>query len=99
MSDSEYLTPEDFLAWRKVNTAMLRDVENRNQRAVDDYVIKGVMLAIQGGLTLNQAGDAFLRNPGYGYRNGIHYTPGSVRRALRSIGWLPKIERAGGTAE
>lgn len=99
-SPNYHITPSDFLAWQKANAAMLRDAEELNQRAVDDYVLKGVMRIMQKGrIALNEAGDAFLRNPGYGFRDGIHYNQESVRRALRSIGWLPKRQRAGGSAE
>jgi hypothetical protein len=99
MSDSQYLTPADFLAWQKVNAAMLRVDAERQQRAVDDAVINSVMQAMQSGMCLHDAGRIIVRNFQYGCRHGINYTPAAVRRALKAIGWEPKRKRAGGVAQ
>ncbi|MFL9933481.1 hypothetical protein P0D88_30715 [Paraburkholderia sp. RL18-103-BIB-C] len=99
MSDSQYLTPADLLAWEKVNSAMLRDEAERQRRVVDDAVIKSVMQARQRGVGLHEAGRLIVRNFHYGCRDGINYTPAAVRRALQSIGWEPKRKQAGGDAE
>ncbi|SMG28280.1 hypothetical protein [Paraburkholderia susongensis] len=101
MSDSQYLTPADFLAWKKVNDAMLLDDDERNQRAVDDAVIKFVMREIRRGAEFEDAGDfaARIRQASYGVHDHVRYTPSAVRRALRAIGWKPKRERAGEVPE
>lgn len=94
-----YITPSDFLAWEKVNAAMLRDEAKYQQRAVDDAVIKSVMQAMQRGMCLHDAGRVIVRNFHYGCRDGISYTPAAVRRALKAIGWEPKRKDAGGEAQ
>ncbi|MFV8582127.1 hypothetical protein ACNRBH_23785 [Ralstonia pseudosolanacearum] len=96
MRNTDYISPADFLAWQKVNAVMLRDNEELQRRAIDDAVIKSMMHAMQAGFDLHAAGDWLVRCFHYGCRDGINYTPAAVRRALRSIGWLPKRERAGG---
>jgi hypothetical protein len=99
-ANQNYITPSDFKAWQKVNAAMLRDNEDRQRAAAEDAVIKSVMRAMYAGLGLQEAGDHIVRGFQYGCREGISYTPATVRRALRTIGWLPKRERAaGGGAE
>ncbi|NRO97707.1 hypothetical protein GWC77_17440 [Paraburkholderia sp. NMBU_R16] len=96
---NNYITPSDFLAWEKVNAAMLRDEAERQRRAIDDAVIKAVMQARQSGMCLQDAGRIIVRNFQYGCRDGISYTPAAVRRALESIGWEPKRKNAGGDAQ
>ncbi|WP_157649037.1 hypothetical protein [Burkholderia ubonensis] len=96
---NNYISPADFLAWEKVNAALLRDQEERQRRAIDDAVIKAVMQARQRGMCLHDAGRVILNNFHYGCRDGINYTPAAVRRALKSIGWEPKRKHAGGDAE
>ncbi|HEY4370494.1 MAG TPA: hypothetical protein VGN52_01025 [Burkholderiales bacterium] len=93
------LTPADFSAWQKMNAASIRGREAENQRAVDDAVIRWVMPAIQSGMGLAEAGDIAVRGFSYGTRNGIYFNKAAVRRALKSIGWQLKRDRAGDAEE
>jgi len=100
MSAPQLLTPAAFKAWQATNATFIRESEERNQLAVDDYVIRIVISAIQSGLTLDDAGDSILEaGVGYGFRGGINYSRDGFRRALLSIGWRPKRERDGGIPE
>jgi NurA-like 5'-3' nuclease len=100
MSEPQLLTPAAFKAWHAANAAQLREADERNQQAVADCMIRAVMNSIQSGATLEEAGDAILRaGVGYGFRGGVLYTRDGYRRALLSIGWRPKRERTGATAE
>ena len=98
MSNPQY-TPSAFKAWHAANAAHLREADERNQRAVDDFIIRQVMHSVQAGATVDQAGDAILAiGAGYGFRGGVLYTKEGYRRALRSIGWRPKRDRVEGCA-
>lgn len=94
-----YITAVDYIAWEKFNKAILLDQGQRQQRAIDDAVIKDVMHARQAGLSLQDAGRVIVRNFHYGCRDGINFTPAAVRHALKSIGWNPKRKTAGGDDE
>lgn len=94
MSGRELLTPADFNTWHLEKAASLREADERNQRAIDDYIIRQVVSSIEGGATVDQAGDAILAaGTGYGFRGGVLYTKEGYRRALVAIGWRPKRER------
>jgi hypothetical protein len=93
--NKELLTVQHFKAWQRVNAAALQEADERNQRAVDDYVIRSLTTAMKDGMSMNEAGDILLDWPPCGFRDGVHYTPKAFRRALRSTGWIPPRERNG----